>query len=137
MNKIDMDQIDAAIAALEGQQCATINAEGKAVRRDKTPYKPTRERTEAMRLMDKYIERLVKLSGIWAAVGRNGRAYLGPTSLIAICLAVLGNAHEPTNHLPADSADQLKNGRPSQAAWIPRSQLRRVLANVHTTSPDS
>lgn len=91
MNQSDLDQMDAAIALLEGTGIATLDAEGKAVRGDRTPYRPTRDRGEAMRLMDKYIVRMAKLNGAWAAVGADGRAHLGPTSLIAICRAVVSN----------------------------------------------
>jgi hypothetical protein len=94
MTKVDLDRIDAAVALIEGPDVAALDQEGRAVRPDMTPYKPTRERGEAMRLMDKHITRMAKLSGGWAAIGLNGRAYVGPTSLIAICAAISGTAED-------------------------------------------
>ena len=96
MSQPELDRMDAAIAILEGPRIATLDSRGRAIRHNRMPYKPTRERDEAMRLMDKYITRMVRLTGMWAAVGRNGRAYFGPTSEIAICKAVIGNAAPQT-----------------------------------------
>jgi len=95
VTKTDLDRIDAVIALLEGPTIAMLNGAGKAVRPDMTPYQPTREWGEAMRLMDKYISRLARLNNGWAAVDRNGRAHVGPTALIAICTAAAGTAPDP------------------------------------------
>lgn len=85
----ELDIIDAAVASLEGHAVATIDICGRARRKDSSPYRPTRELEEAMRLMNKYVTRMVKLDHAWAAVGQSGRAYIGPTACIAICKAVV------------------------------------------------
>lgn len=55
----DLDRIDAAIAGLEGGAVAVVGDAGLALCPDGTPYQPTRQREEAMRLLEKYVIRLV------------------------------------------------------------------------------
>ncbi len=129
MIKTDLDRIDAVIALLEGPGIAILNGEGKAVRPDMTPYQPTREWGEAMRLMDKYISRLVRLSDGWAAVDRNGRAHIGPTALIAICVAAAGTAANPDELLD----ELLRMSRPQRRAESVKARAPRGHGEKHTS----
>jgi hypothetical protein len=133
----NLDRIDAVIALLEGPGIAALDGEGRAVRPDMTPYQPTREWGEAMRLMDKYITRLVRLSDGWAAVDRNGRAHAAPTALIAVCTAAAGTAADPDGLLD----ELLRLSRPQPRAEGARARTPRrsgqkkptVLAIEHTS----
>lgn len=89
MKSTDLDQIDSAIADIEGPTIAMVGASGEAFRPDHSPYRPTRDRDEALRLLEKYIARTKKLDDGWAAIGPNGRACVGPTLAIAVCRAVI------------------------------------------------
>ena len=129
MIKTDLDRIDAVIALLEGPGIAVLNGEGRAVRPDMTPYQPTREWGEAMRLMDKYISRLVRLSDGWAAVDRNGRAHVGPTALIAICMAAAGTAADPDGLLD----ELLRMSRPQRRVEAARVKVPRRNGEKHTS----
>jgi hypothetical protein len=90
MNSIDLDLLDSAIAEIEGTATALVNSAGEAMGPSRTPYRPTRDPNEALRLMDKYISRVVRTKDAWAAVDRGGRACVGPTLPIAVCLAIVG-----------------------------------------------
>lgn len=89
MNSTELDQLDSAIAGIEGPSIATVGSGGKALRLDQSPYRPTRDRDEALRLLEKYIARTKKLDDGWAAIGLSGRACIGPTLPIAVCRAVI------------------------------------------------
>ena len=88
MNSTDLDFLDSAIAEIEGSATATLSSNGKAIRGDQSRYRPTRDPDEALRLMDKYIARVVRTNDAWAAVGPSGRACVGPTLPIAVCMAI-------------------------------------------------
>lgn len=88
MESTEFDLLDAAVARLEGPEVAAISGWGRALRPDGTPYQPTRQCEEAARLMEKYVCRLIKLNGRWAAVGCDGRAHVGLTFPVAVCKAV-------------------------------------------------
>ena len=88
MNSTDLDALDSAVAAIERAAVATEGARGGAKHLDRSPYRPTRDPGEALRLIDKYISRVQKVNGAWAAVGPNGRACVGDTLPIAVCKAV-------------------------------------------------
>jgi len=89
MNSDDLDLLDSAIAEIEGSPTATVTSSGEALRLDRSPYRPTRDPDEALRLMDKYIARVVRTKDAWAAVGPSGRACVGPTLPIAVCIAIV------------------------------------------------
>jgi hypothetical protein len=89
MNSADLDSLDSAIAGIEGPTVAFVGTNGEALCPDSSPYRPTRDPNEALRLLDKYIDRVVKLNGAWAAVGPCGRACVGPTLPIAVCKAIV------------------------------------------------
>lgn len=85
-----LDIIDSGLARFEGPPSFGINSSGRAVYADRTPYRPTRTPAEITRLIEKYIEKVVRLSdGRWAAVGPSGRACVGSTLPIAVCMAVI------------------------------------------------
>jgi len=88
MEPSDLDVLDHAIAGIEGLRLADRDDNLDSDTR-KIPYQPTRNSDEALRLMDKYIAKVVKMTGGWAAVGPNGRACFGPTLPIAICVAIV------------------------------------------------
>lgn len=90
MKSTELDQLDFAIAGIEGPRIATLGLIGKALNPDQTPYRPTRDGKEALRLLEKYITRTKKLDNGWAAIGPSGRACIGPTLSIAVCRAVIG-----------------------------------------------
>lgn len=89
MNCANLDLLDSVVAKIEGPVIAMVNSTCVAKRLDQSPYRPTRDPHEALRLMDKYIGRVVKMNGGWAAVGPNGRACIGPTLSIAVCIAII------------------------------------------------
>ena len=89
MNSTDLDFLDSSIAEIEGSATATVSSKGEAIRHDQSRYQPTRDPDEALRLMDKYIARVVRTNDAWAAVGPNGRACVGPTLPIAVCMAIV------------------------------------------------
>lgn len=89
MNTPDLDRLDSAIAQIEGSSVATLDGSGGARRLDQSPYQPSRDPNEALRLLDKYIARVVRLNDGWAAVALSGRASSGPTLPIAVCIAVI------------------------------------------------
>lgn len=86
----ELDILDAMMARFEGPPSFGISAQGRAVHADRSPYQPTRNPDELLRLIDKYIVRLIRLDdGTWAAVGPAGRATVGPSIPVAVCRAVL------------------------------------------------
>ncbi len=89
MNYADLDLLDCAVARIEGFAVTPLNPDGKAADGDQSPYRPTRDPGEALRLMDKYIDRVVRTRAAWAAVGPSGRACVGPTLPIAVCIAIV------------------------------------------------
>ena len=90
MKSTELDMLDSAIAAIEGLATTTASTSGQVIHRDRSqPYRPTRDADEALRLMDKYISRVVKTEGAWAAVGPGGRACVGPTLPVAVCMAIV------------------------------------------------
>ena len=89
MDNNDLDSLDHAIANIEGLSVASHDEGGRNRRAGPLPYQPTRNSDEALRLMDKYIAKVVKMNDGWAAVGPNGRACFGPTLPIAICVAIV------------------------------------------------
>jgi hypothetical protein len=89
MKNIELDQLDSAIAGIEGPGIAILGLVGEALRLDQTPYRPTRDGDEALRLLEKYVTRTKKLADGWAAIGPSGRACIGPTLSIAVCRAVI------------------------------------------------
>lgn len=90
MKITELDHLDSAVAGIEGKAVAILGLTGQALRLDQTPYRPTRDRDEALRLLEKYITRIKKLDNGWAAVGPSGRAFIGSTLSIAVCRAVIG-----------------------------------------------
>ncbi len=88
-NDTDLDLLDSAIAGIEGLSPEESATEGKATRRKRAQYRPTRDPDEALRLMDKYIARVVRTRDAWAAVGPSGRCCVGPTLPIAVCMAIV------------------------------------------------
>jgi hypothetical protein len=92
MHSAALNSLDSAIATIEGPEVATLNSSGHAVRLDQSPYQPTRDPGEALRLVEKYIYKIQKVNGGWLAVGSNGRACPGATLPIAVCAAI-ANAH--------------------------------------------
>lgn len=89
MDHNDLDSLDHAIAGIEGLRLADHDEGDTGGRPDRLPYQPTRNSDQALRLMDKYIAKVVKMNDGWAAVGPNGRACFGPTLPIAICVAIV------------------------------------------------
>ena len=89
MNDNELDLLDSAIARIEGPPTAIVDATGEALRPDRSPYRPTRDPQEALRLAEKYIARVVRLDRGWAAVGPGGRACTGPTLPVAVCIAIV------------------------------------------------
>lgn len=89
MNQHDLDSLDHAIASIEGMGSAYRGGSDPEDSQGQSPYRPTRDSDEALRLMDKYIAKVVKMTDGWAAVGPNGRACFGPTLPIAICVAIV------------------------------------------------
>lgn len=89
MDHRDLDSLDYAIAGIEGLEVPTPYQVERDERRTAPAYRPTRNSDEALRLMDKYIARVVKMNNGWAAVGPTGRACFGPTLPIAICVAIV------------------------------------------------
>ena len=89
MNSAELDLLDTSIARIEGTSVAIVSCSGEAKRPDQSPYQPSRDPNEALRLVEKYIARVVRLSDGWAAVGLGGRASTGATLPIAVCIAVI------------------------------------------------
>jgi len=90
MTSHELDALDAAIGWLEGFPPASAGKLGTAARFDRPVYSPTRSPEEILRLMDKYIRKVVRMSdGEWAAVGPSGRACVGPTLAISVCKAIV------------------------------------------------
>lgn len=86
----ELDIIDAMLARFEGPPTFGISAQGRAIHADRSPYQPTRNPHELLRLIDKYIVRLIRMDdGNWAAVGPAGRAMVAATLPVAVCRAVL------------------------------------------------
>jgi hypothetical protein len=85
-----LDILDSGLARFEGPPAFGINSKGRAVYADRSPYRPTRTPAEIIRLIEKYIVKIVRLSdGSWAAVGPSGRACVGNTLSIAVCMAIV------------------------------------------------
>jgi len=90
MTSNELDALDSAIAWLEGVPTASSGKLGTEARFDRPAYRPTRSPEETLRLMEKYIRKVVRLNdGEWAAVGPSGRASVGPTLAISVCKAVV------------------------------------------------
>jgi len=89
MNSVDLDVLDSAVAEIEGSAIANVRSSEEAIRRDRSQYRPTRDPDEALRLMNKYIARVVRMKDAWVAVGPSGRACVGPTLPIAVCMAIV------------------------------------------------
>jgi len=87
---IELDILDAMLARFEGPPAFGISAQGRAVYADRSPYQPTRNPEELLRLIETYIGRLIHMEdGSWAAVGPAGRATVAPSLAVAVCRAVL------------------------------------------------
>lgn len=84
----ELDALDAAVAVSQGQAVASLGPGGLAVRPDGSPYQPTRQPGEAQRLIDHYVQRLVKLPHAWIAVGANGRAEFGAPALTRLMFEI-------------------------------------------------
>ncbi|GAC1623853.1 MAG: hypothetical protein NVS9B10_09190 [Nevskia sp.] len=83
MNSHELDLLDSAIARIEGLPGSACDSEAGR-------YRPTRSSDETLRLMDKYIAKVVRMNdGDWAAIGPSGRACVGPTLPVAVCRAIL------------------------------------------------
>ena len=89
MNNSELDQLDSEIARIEGRSVAHVPIMGGPPGKQPEPYRPTRDPDEALRLVEKYIARVIRLDHGWAAIGPNGRACTGPTLPIAVCMAVV------------------------------------------------
>ena len=90
MDDKELDALDQAIARIEGFPLAICSCSGNAIRPDRSPYTPTRDADETLRLLAKYVTKLIRMNdGVWAAVGPNGRACVGSTVSVAICRAIV------------------------------------------------
>ena len=89
MDTQHLNLLDSAVADIEGISGGRKHNAGGIANQKTTPYHPTTDSEEALRLMDKYISRVVKLPDGWVAVGPNGRACLGQTLPIAVCVAIV------------------------------------------------
>lgn len=89
MDYNDLDSLDKAIAGIEGLGPQGHDLQGADRSAGQPAYQPTRDPDEALRLMDKYIAKAVKMTDGWAAVGPNGRACFGVTLPIAVCVAIV------------------------------------------------
>ena len=89
MNSADLDFLDSTVAGIEGLPIATLNSAGAAIRPDQSPYRPSRDPDEILRLINKYIDRVVRLNDGWVAVGKSGRACSAATLPIAVCMAII------------------------------------------------
>ena len=86
----ELDTLDAMLARFEGPPTFGISAQGRAVYADRSPYQPTRNPAELLRLIDRYIARLIRMEdGTWAAIGPAGRATVAASLPIAVCRTVL------------------------------------------------
>ncbi|WP_295686561.1 hypothetical protein [uncultured Nevskia sp.] len=86
----ELDILDSVLARLEGPPTVGIGSNGRAVYADRSPYRPTRTPAEILRLIEKYIAKVVRMDdGNWAAVGPSGRACVGETLSIAVCKAII------------------------------------------------
>ncbi len=86
----ELDMLDAMLARFEGPPTFGISAQGRAVYADRSPYQPTRNPAELLRLIDRYIARLIRMDdGSWAAIGPAGRATVAASLPVAVCRAVL------------------------------------------------
>lgn len=86
----DLDILDSLLARLEGSPAFGIGSDGGAIYADRSPYRPTRTPAEALRLMEKYIAKVIRMDdGTWAAIGPSGRACAGETLSIAVCKAIV------------------------------------------------
>ena len=86
----ELDILDAMLARFEGPPTYGISAQGRAVYADRSPYQPTRNPEELLRLINLYIARLIRMDdGSWAAIGPAGRATVAPSLPVAVCRAVL------------------------------------------------
>ena len=90
MKNDDLDVLDSAVAAIEKVFDEPDQSPSRSRRYDSRLYRPTRDAEETLRLIDKYISRIVKMDHGWAAVGSSGRACFGPTLPIAVCKAIIG-----------------------------------------------
>lgn len=89
MNKTALELLDSTAAENEGDSGEGADFVGHTIRRDQMPYEPARDPKEVLRLMEKYIHRVVRVENGWAAIGSNGRACVGSTLPIAICMAAV------------------------------------------------
>lgn len=84
--------LDAAVARRVGPAVAAFGADGIAYSPDGSRYRPSSDASTAEKLMNNYVRRLARLAHTWIAVGMNGRAEEGATSMIATCKVVANSA---------------------------------------------
>jgi|GEM_PF-3361937 len=90
MTSSELDALDSAIAWLEGVPSLSSGKPGTEARFERPAYRPTRSPEETLRLLEKYIRKVVRLdNGDGVAVGPSGRASVGPTLAVSVCKAIV------------------------------------------------